>query len=62
MNDEIAMSMYEFILSSVVLYSVLPTVLFKVYKIPYRRARSWPVQPLGRMCARAKIFCVQGLI
>ena len=27
-----------------------------VYKIPYRRARAWPVQPLGRVRARAKVY------
>ena len=36
-----------------------------VYKIPYRRARAWPsgciVQPLGRVRARAKVSCIQGI-
>ena len=27
-----------------------------VYKIPYRRARAWP---LGRVRARAKVSCIQ---
>ena len=27
-----------------------------VYRIPYRRTRAWP---LGRVCARAKVSCIQ---
>ena len=39
---------------------------YVVYKIPYRRARAWPsgciVQPLGRVRARAKESCIQGVM